>query len=130
MDALALLAEARAAGLRLEVDGDRLLVRGPKAAEPIVHRLRDAETAIVRLLTTPEITLDPDTVREVLLGPDAADPHTVACLRFDVLEAVREFEAAIQSGVLPPRRLIHGRPLADWLCLHDVARLLSARSAR
>jgi len=125
MDAVALLAEARAAGLRLQVAGDNLIVRGPKEAEPIVHRLRAAKPAVIQALTAPPTTprLDTETVREVL-GPDAADPHAVACLRFDVLAAVRQLEAGIASGVLPPRRLVHGRPLADWLSLDDVVRLL------
>jgi hypothetical protein len=38
--------------------------------------------------------------------------------------AVHELEAGISAGVLPPRRLVHGRPLADLLSLDDVARLL------
>jgi hypothetical protein len=50
MDALALLAEAQAAGLRLEVAGESLVVRGPKSAEPIVHRLREQKPAVLALL--------------------------------------------------------------------------------
>jgi hypothetical protein len=175
MDAVtALLAEARAAGLRLTVDGEALIVRGPKTAEPIVRRLRDAKPAVLDALRVsrspdasgsltrsdtftknefiarahgeiygntrqdasaaqmrqpPTLSLDPATVREVL-GPDADDPHAVACLRFDVLVVVRAIEAGIRSGVLPPRRLVHGKPLADWLGMDQLAQLMGAWDMR
>lgn len=51
MDAVGLIAEARAAGLHLEVDGDRLIVQGPRAAEPIVRRLREAKPDVLRALS-------------------------------------------------------------------------------
>ena len=50
MDALSLLAEARAAGLDVRVDGDRLVVRGPKTAEPLVRRLGEAKADVIALL--------------------------------------------------------------------------------
>ena len=34
MDGLTILNEARAAGLEIKVDGDRLVVRGPRSARP------------------------------------------------------------------------------------------------
>ena len=73
----------------------------------------------------PTITLNRTTTRQVL-GSASTDPHAVACIRFDVVAAVREIEAGIRVGVLPPRRLVRGRPLADWLSLDDVAWLLRA----
>lgn len=69
--------------------------------------------------------LDPGTVREVL--GDRPDPHAVACLAWDVMNAVRDLEQEILSGVIAAGpRLVHGRPLGDWLDLGDVARLLRA----
>jgi hypothetical protein len=197
MDAVAaLLAEARAAGLSLKVDGDRLIVRGPKAAEPIVRRLRDAKPAILERLRTaptpdalppltrsdafaenefiarahggisgktrqdvsaarmrqpaghvvdldavtlcehfdvplPQVTaLAAGRVLDAALRTGQVDSHAVACLRFDVLAAVRELAAGIAAGVLPPRRLVAGRPLADWLSLDDVAALFRAWGER
>jgi hypothetical protein len=53
VDIAALIAEAHAAGLRLEVTGDKLIARGPKAAEPIVNRLREAKAEVIRALTGP-----------------------------------------------------------------------------
>lgn len=54
MDGLSLLAEARRAGLRLEVDGDRLMIRGPRRAEPIARRLIEAKPAVVEALRVTE----------------------------------------------------------------------------
>jgi hypothetical protein len=41
-----------------------------------------------------------------------------------------EIQAGIRSGHLPPRRIIAGRPLADWLPLETLALLLRAGGVR
>lgn len=68
--------------------------------------------------------LDSVTLREVL--GDQPDPHDMAIIKFDVMEALAKLEAGIRAGQVPARQLIRGRPLADWLSLDDVARLLRA----
>lgn len=50
MEPLTLIAQARAAGLELWTEGDRLKVRGPREAEPIVAQLRDQKPAVMALL--------------------------------------------------------------------------------
>lgn len=50
MDALTLLREARAAGLHLRTDDDKLVVEGPKTAAPIVERLRQHKADILAAL--------------------------------------------------------------------------------
>jgi hypothetical protein len=125
MTVVAVLVQAlRARGVTLRVDGGRLKVRPASAVTPDeVEALKRHKAEVLALLApAQDITLDPKTVAQVP-GPDA-DDHAVACLRFDVQAAVREVDAGIRSGVLPPRRLVHGRPLADFLDLNDVARLL------
>jgi TubC N-terminal docking domain len=125
MTASALVAELRARGVELIPAGDRLRFRPASAVPPdLVEHLRRHKAEVLVLLTQPIVTLDAKTVSEVL-GP-RADEHAVACVRLDVRAAVHELEAGIRAGVLPPRRLIHGRPLADWLDLGDVAWLLRA----
>lgn len=39
MDGLTLLRDARAAGLSVRAEGERLVIRGPRRAEPVVHVL-------------------------------------------------------------------------------------------
>lgn len=71
--------------------------------------------------------LDPRTLVDVL-GPKP-DPHLVACIRFDVWAAVIALEAEMRTGTIAPGiRLVHGRPLADWLDLDTLARLLRSAS--
>jgi hypothetical protein len=124
MTAAALIAEFRALGVELIPAGDRIRFRPASAVPPdLVERLRHHKAEVLRLLSSAAITLDLKTVAEVL-GSAATDPHAVACLRFDVIAAVRELEAGIRAGVLPPRLLVRGLPLCDWLSLDDVARLL------
>jgi hypothetical protein len=47
---IALVAQARAAGLALRADEGRLMVRGPRSAERIVAQLREHKPAILALL--------------------------------------------------------------------------------
>ena len=62
MDAVALLHRAREAGLRVEPIGDKLLVRGPKRAEPVVKLLAEYKAEVLAALAA--------TVNEVgLLAP-------------------------------------------------------------
>jgi hypothetical protein len=51
VDGLALLKRARDAGLRVEAAGDKLLIRGPKHAEPIVKLLAEHKAEVVAALT-------------------------------------------------------------------------------
>ncbi len=49
-DCMSLLDEARAAGLALELNGDQLVVRGPRRARPIVERLKASSATVASLL--------------------------------------------------------------------------------
>jgi len=51
VDGLALLAEAHAVGLTVTTEGDRLVIRGPRAASAIADRLVAAKPAVLAALT-------------------------------------------------------------------------------
>ncbi len=51
MVAVSLLQEAEAAGLAVRVDGDRLVVRGPKSAGAIAERLLDHKAEVLKVLS-------------------------------------------------------------------------------
>ncbi len=51
MVAVSLLQEAEAAGLTVRVDGDRLVVRGPKSAGAIAERLLDRKAEVIEALS-------------------------------------------------------------------------------
>ncbi len=53
MDRLTMLAEARAAGLSVWREGERLYVKGPKQAEEIAIRLIAEKEAVFQLLNPP-----------------------------------------------------------------------------
>jgi len=107
--AVALLARLRARGVVLEPDGPSLVIRPADAVRPEeVEALRLHKAEVLALLAPVEtLTLDQETLRHIL-GPDTDDPHAVACIRFHVMASVREIEAGITTGHLPPRRLIRG----------------------
>jgi hypothetical protein len=50
MDSLILLDEARAAGLEVTTDGDRLVVRGPKRCESLARQLLAHKAELLTLL--------------------------------------------------------------------------------
>jgi hypothetical protein len=50
MDGLTLLSEAVAAGLTVRVDGDRLVIRGPKAADAMARRLLEHKPEVLAAL--------------------------------------------------------------------------------
>lgn len=146
MNAAALVADLRARGVTLRPDGDRLRVRPAEALTPQeLETLRRHKAEVLALLAPgveprsaapasgpgvprvdlARLALDPETVREAL--GDAPDPHGLAGIRLALLVAVGELEAEIDSGAIAPGpRLVCGRPLADWLDLDDLARLLRA----
>ncbi|MDQ6878959.1 MAG: hypothetical protein M3082_14970 [Candidatus Dormibacteraeota bacterium] len=47
MDALTLVKQADAAGLRIRVDGDKLVVNGARRAEALVRQLLDNKPAVI-----------------------------------------------------------------------------------
>jgi len=50
MDGLTILREARAAGLDIKVDGDRLVVRDPRSAAHLAERLLEMKQEVIALL--------------------------------------------------------------------------------
>jgi hypothetical protein len=128
MTAAELVETLRARGVTLEPRGDKLRLAPASAVTPEeVEALRLHKAEVLVLLTAPPPflpLLDRETVREVL-GPHADDPHAVACLAWDVRDELRAVEREIGSGVIAARpRLVRNRPLADWLDLDELARLL------
>jgi hypothetical protein len=51
MDGLTLLSEGLAAGLNVTVDGDRLVIRGPKSADEVARRLLAHKAMILAALS-------------------------------------------------------------------------------
>jgi hypothetical protein len=63
MDGLELLREARAAGLVVLAEGDRLRIRGPRQAEPVARRLLQHKGLVLNALVSGLVVLhvgDPD----------------------------------------------------------------------
>jgi len=76
MDAVTLLETAQAAGFTVAVEGERLQVRGPKAAVAILNQLRERKADIVRLLRGPD---DADDDEEFEPPPRAMPPSPPWC---------------------------------------------------
>lgn len=63
MDGVSLLAEARAVGLVVAVDGEQLKIRGPKSAAAVARRIMENQSLIFSALAGPT-------------GPPSVDAHT------------------------------------------------------
>ena len=142
MTAVSLLESLRARGVHLRAVGDRIRYKPVSALSTAdLDALRQHKAEVLRLLSPAApgmwerspgrwsiivggavLDLDQATVAEAL-GPDA-DEHSIAMLKFDIGETVAHYQAGVLAGELPPRLLVRGRPLADWLSLADLARLL------
>jgi hypothetical protein len=60
MDGLSLLTEALDGGLDVQADGERLVIRGPKQAEPLARRLLARKADVLAALMGNVEALDPD----------------------------------------------------------------------
>jgi hypothetical protein len=76
MEGLTLLREARAAGLSLARDGDELVIRGPKRAEPVARLLLLRKVAVIQALA--DATGWPARHREALTHWRALHPESEA----------------------------------------------------
>jgi len=68
MDGLTLLSDAAAAGLTVWADGDRLVIRGPRAAEAVARRLLEHKPEVVAAL---EAEPERPTIRAVVRSTEA-----------------------------------------------------------
>lgn len=75
MDGLRLLEDARAAGLTVEVDGNRLVVWGPKSAEKLAHRLLRNKAHVLAALGFAGWVRRPDTEAATEPFPPAPATH-------------------------------------------------------
>lgn len=156
MTAEALIEILRDRGIVVRAVGDRLKVRPASAVSADeVEALKRHKPEILRLLAIEPQFILPDLDSRALaehfgleVPPYATtetvnaiintavlsgriDPKGVTDLHELVVAAVRGLEWEISAGRIERRlRLVAGRPLADWLPLQDVARLLSQGGGR
>ncbi len=97
MDALTLLRRARQAGLCIEPAGDKLLVRGPKHAEPVVKLLAEHKAevlaALVKTTHDAELLLPTPWFKRVI--PPVEDEPSIQMPRASRRGRVQELEGAI-----------------------------------
>ena len=62
MDGMTLIKEARSVGLTVTAEGDRLVIRGPKSAEPVARRLIENKPVVMQALasSSPELPPQPE----------------------------------------------------------------------
>src|SRR6266478_5583403 len=106
MDALALLRRAQEAGLRIEPAGGKLLVRGPKQAEPVVMLLAEHKEQVLAALAPAAI--------EARQWRERCTART-----FEWFKADRGWDAAKRlawSDLQNEWHTLHGRRWPAWQC--------------
>jgi hypothetical protein len=93
MDGLTLLQEARAVGLKVMVEGDRLKIKGPRRAESFAKRLIAQKPVVLEALAKPQV-------------PDLPGEWH---LLWDERAAIREYDGGLS------RKLAEAYALADVL---------------
>ena len=119
METLSLLKRAHAAGLTLTPEGEKLVVRGPKRAEPVVRLLAAHKAAVVAALTAAGEPGVQSTTAHIAIefAPDLAD-MAPAYWR-DLYEercAIRQFEAGYPKAIA--ERLAWGETIEAWCDRH------------
>ena len=116
--AVSALAEARAAGLEVRAEPGRLVVRGPRRAEPLAHRLLERTAEVLELLAAEDA--------EVAWRAAAMRPQVPVRGPIPLLVA-REFAPVPGGCASCGDPLSGGRPFrcgpcarAAWLVLHEV----------
>jgi hypothetical protein len=102
MDVLTLLQRAWAAGLSLTVEGNRLTIRGPRKAEPIVREL---------IAHKPDVL---DLVRAATVEPTPSDLPSDWHLLWDERAAIMEYDGGL------PRERAEAEAFKDILrCMRE-----------
>ena len=118
MDGMTLLEEARAAGLTVTTDGDRLRIRGPRSAEPIAQKILRHKADVLAALS-PITALD---VLPLDVDPLPADLPPEWFERFEERVAImvhdgglhpEHAEAAALQSILDAMRRA-GVPIPKW----------------
>jgi hypothetical protein len=108
MDGLALIREAEAAGLNVRVDGDKLVIRGPRLAESIARRLIAHKPKVLAALRRPRTPAVPVGT----IADEATDWREL----FNERAAMRQFKAGY--GRRMAERLAWGECVEAWCEQH------------
>ncbi|MFZ1933325.1 MAG: hypothetical protein WCB27_01330 [Thermoguttaceae bacterium] len=111
MDGLTLLSEGRAAGLTVTVDGDRLVIRGPKSADEVARRLLANKAVIMALLAAGNGNTNP-AIPEVVPFDDLPLPGP-ACPKCGSLEEWTDLLGWQRCGVCEADTLEKALQLAN-----------------
>jgi hypothetical protein len=116
MDGLMLLSRARDAGLAVAAEGDKLVIRGPKRAEPVAWLLLEHKLEVMAALAPAK-----PTSKGVEPGPDPAwwrQHHLVRTINWALSGARPESQArAIAWGeLLNEWHRRHGTRVPRWQC--------------
>src|SRR6516164_7709782 len=116
MDGLILLEQAQEAGLSVRADGDKLLIRGPKRAEPLALLLIQRKPEVMAALVAPEPASEASEHR-----PDPAwwrRHYLVRTINWELSGARKEGRArGIAWGELQDHwHRLHGAQAPKWEC--------------
>jgi hypothetical protein len=99
MDALSLLAQAHEAGLAVAIAGDKLIVRGPRRAEPTVRLLAKYKPAVM-----------------TALAADWCGRHREALVYWSAFHPADEAAQLAWGELLNEWHRRHGRRAPEWQC--------------
>jgi len=115
MVGLTLLDEARAAGLTVLADGDRLVVRGPRAAEAVARRLLEHKTAVLAALAPQVVESQAalDAQQDLVAVPEPAAGRDDHGGQGGTIEVIEPFPPCPRCNSLELWQTLAG----NWRCL-------------
>jgi hypothetical protein len=117
MDGLSLIQEARAAGLSVAAAGDRLVIRGPRQAEPVARKLIAHKSKVLAALAENEGVGIAADVHEGL--PDDAEAEAVDLRHaYEERVGIRLYDAGYTRH--EAERLAYGETIEHWCERHPL----------
>jgi hypothetical protein len=110
MDGLTLLQEAQGAGLTVLTDGDRLVIRGPQVAAPVVRRLLANKLLVIRAMAVRTISPADMTPDDLSAEWRVEFEERAAILEYDG-GLVREHAEAVALGEIVDRMRTAAKPI-------------------
>jgi hypothetical protein len=101
MDALTLLRQARDAGLAVAAEGDKLLIRGPRRAEPVVRLIAMHKPEVMAALAN---------------GADWRARHREALAHWSALHTAGEAAGIAWQEMQVRWHRLHGERISEWQC--------------
>ena len=114
MDGLALLRAADAAGLTVNIDGDRLVIRGPRSADATARALLEHKPEVMAALAGPADASRSNS--RIIFSRFSISDCVWSCFKVCSTSLNKRFKRSSTSETVWPTPFVRSFELLSWLC--------------